>query len=178
MDRLPRMVRFNVWNVPKTVFPVLSDYFPHVRRVFALRITRRLSFVWPFIMPFSGILGRDTVRVQVERVITCFGKPKERFVTSGEAFAGVQSMFKMPDDPVPQLVSHLLKNGVIVDIQRIYFAFFHKVTYLPANTALWMEYAVELLDCLSLKLQILFDGNLVFVCLSKIVGRRGDDELD
>src|SRR5215210_6772468 len=45
MNRLLRMIRFDVWNVPQRRFPILHDDAPYIGWVLAKRVAGRLAVV-------------------------------------------------------------------------------------------------------------------------------------
>ena len=100
---LLRVVRFDVGYLPKAFCPLLGQPFPHIRRVLALRVARRLAFVWPLIVPFAGVLGRDADRIEIERVVGILAEPQDRLIAPGETFARMQAMLKVPDDAIAKL---------------------------------------------------------------------------
>src|SRR3972149_4115737 len=75
MNRLLRVVGLDVRDVPYELLPILCKDFPHVSRVLALWISRRLTVLRSLVVGLARILLRDSDGGEVEQVIVTLREP-------------------------------------------------------------------------------------------------------
>ena len=90
MIRFFNVIRFNVRNLP------------YVRRIFAEWIPGQFAFVGSFEVFFARVFGRNSDRIQVERVVVRLCEPKNNLVTTGKSFRAVKPVTEMPSNSIPQ----------------------------------------------------------------------------
>ena len=70
--------------------------------ILALGVAGIFPPIWPFEMPFTWIFLRYPNRVEIEHVVVRPGEPVNRFISSRESVLTMQTVSKMPDNPVPE----------------------------------------------------------------------------
>jgi hypothetical protein len=89
----------------------------------------------------------------------------------------MQTMFKAPHDPVPEVEAKLLADFVDVNIERKYFPVSgNMVANLPAQATVFCQYAIALLEGSPLLLEVLLELQARLVLFPNVVWRRSDDE--
>jgi hypothetical protein len=91
------MISLDVRNIPH----VLED--PKVFRVLSHWISGEVTLIRPFIGSLPWIFRFDSDIVQIEYVIITFRVPQDSFITTAEPVLAMETMAKMPYDPVAKL---------------------------------------------------------------------------
>ena len=61
--------------------------------------------------------------------------PQNHFISSAEPVLIVETVAKLPDDPVAERKSVSAENGIKLNVQRDYLTVIHKISNLPAEAA-------------------------------------------
>ena len=166
MVELFYVVSFDVWNLP------------NVRRVFAKRIARQLTFIGTLEVFLVGVLGRYPDVIEIEGVVVAFCEPQDCFIATGEPFLAVQSVAETPNYAVTQLKFLSLEQWVQQDIQWVNFAFIDVVPNLPADRSVIGEKPHRFLNRCRLSIEVVIYGQFRFILFTNVVRRGCNDQID
>jgi hypothetical protein len=118
---------------------------PHVARVLAERVARRVAGVGTLEVALARVLLRHAHRVQVEHVALA-REPEDGLVPAREAAAAVEAMLEMPDDAVAEAEPVAREVRVEEHVEREDLARVDVVPHLPADAAVVGQHAHALGD--------------------------------
>ena len=151
---------------------------PHITRVFTFRIPGQFANIWPLEMALSGVFRRHLYRIKVPGVIIRLRPPVNGFVTTRQSSCTVQSVTKVPNDPVAELEAMITEDGIQKRIDRYDLSIYDIVSNLPANLTFLVQKPDTLGNYLLLQSKVVVKWSFAFIFLTQIVRWRRDNQLE